>query len=196
MVVEPSAVEPVDPFQGGQFEVVEASPGAAVVHELGLVEPTTSRDAPSSQGLDPYSGTLNHPAPHVSARARFVVACGVVDQSVASTRGSDTSGPVSARLEAAMVSELAAVRGRTWYVRSGVPLEGTVSVAGGQEQHHEVDDRCLSRGRRALEAMIDQRRRRLCGEAVAKGYRRMPETEEELRWAEASIRSLVAEESW
>jgi len=31
-------VEPVDPFQGGELEVVEASPGAFVADELGLVE--------------------------------------------------------------------------------------------------------------------------------------------------------------
>ena len=39
VVVEPAAVEPVDPFQGGELEVVESSPGAAVADELGLVEP-------------------------------------------------------------------------------------------------------------------------------------------------------------
>ena len=50
--------------------------------------------------------------------------------------------------------------------------------------------------RRALEAMIDQRRRRLIGEAIADGYRRVPETGEELRWAEDNARSVVAEEPW
>ena len=39
VVVEPAAVEPVDPFQGGELEVLEPSPGAAVADELGLVEP-------------------------------------------------------------------------------------------------------------------------------------------------------------
>ena len=39
VVVEPAAVEPVDPFQGGELEVVESSPRAAVADELGLVEP-------------------------------------------------------------------------------------------------------------------------------------------------------------
>ena len=39
VVVEPAAVEPVDPFQGSELEVPESSPGAAVAHELGLVEP-------------------------------------------------------------------------------------------------------------------------------------------------------------
>ena len=50
--------------------------------------------------------------------------------------------------------------------------------------------------RRALEAMIDQRRRRLIGEAIADGYRRVPETDEELLWAEDNARSVVAEEPW
>ena len=36
---EAAVVEPVDPFEGGVLEVVEAAPGAAVADELGLVEP-------------------------------------------------------------------------------------------------------------------------------------------------------------
>lgn len=50
--------------------------------------------------------------------------------------------------------------------------------------------------RRALETMIDQRRRRLIGEAIAEGYRRVPDTDEELRWAVESTRSMIAEEPW
>ena len=50
--------------------------------------------------------------------------------------------------------------------------------------------------RRALEAMIDERRRRLVGEAIAEGYRRVPETDEELRRADEIARALVAEEPW
>ena len=37
-VQEPPVVEPVDPFQGRQFEVLEAPPGAAVADQFGLVE--------------------------------------------------------------------------------------------------------------------------------------------------------------
>ena len=48
----------------------------------------------------------------------------------------------------------------------------------------------------ALEEMLDQRRRRLIGEAIVEGYRRIPETEEELRWAEQNLREMVAEEPW
>ena len=50
--------------------------------------------------------------------------------------------------------------------------------------------------RRALEAMIDERRRRLVGKAIAEGYRRVPETDEELRRADENARALVAEELW
>ena len=50
--------------------------------------------------------------------------------------------------------------------------------------------------RRALQAMIDQRRRRLVGEAIAEGYRRVPETDEELRWATENARAMIAEEPW
>ena len=50
--------------------------------------------------------------------------------------------------------------------------------------------------RSALEEMLDQRRRRLIGEAIVEGYRRIPETEEELRWAEQNLREMVAEEPW
>ncbi len=49
--------------------------------------------------------------------------------------------------------------------------------------------------RRALEAMIDERRR-LVGEAIAEGYRRVPETDEELRRAHENSRALVTEEPW
>ncbi len=50
--------------------------------------------------------------------------------------------------------------------------------------------------RSALEEMLDQRRRRLIGEAIVEGYRRIPETEEEMRWAEENGRAMVAEEPW
>src|SRR3954451_24661930 len=36
--VQPAVVEPVDVLQGGQFDVVEAAPGAAAADEFGLVE--------------------------------------------------------------------------------------------------------------------------------------------------------------
>lgn len=50
--------------------------------------------------------------------------------------------------------------------------------------------------RRALEAMIDQRARRLIAEATVEAYRRVPQTQEELRWADAGTRAMIAEEPW
>ncbi len=34
-----AVVEPVDPFEGGEFEIVETTPGAFVANQFGLVEP-------------------------------------------------------------------------------------------------------------------------------------------------------------
>ena len=38
VVVDASVVEPVDPFEGGEFKVVEAAPWSLVADEFGLVE--------------------------------------------------------------------------------------------------------------------------------------------------------------
>jgi metal-responsive CopG/Arc/MetJ family transcriptional regulator len=48
----------------------------------------------------------------------------------------------------------------------------------------------------ALEQFVDGHRRRRIGEAIVEGYRRIPETEEELRGLDAATRALVAEEPW
>lgn len=50
--------------------------------------------------------------------------------------------------------------------------------------------------RTALEAFLDAEQRRLIGEAIADGYRRIPQTEDELAGAEASARAMIAEEPW
>ena len=39
VVEQALVVEPVDPFECGELEVVEAAPGSAVADEFGLVEP-------------------------------------------------------------------------------------------------------------------------------------------------------------
>ena len=39
LAVEATVVEPVDPFEGGEFEVVKAPPRALVANQFGLVEP-------------------------------------------------------------------------------------------------------------------------------------------------------------
>lgn len=59
----------------------------------------------------------------------------------------------------------------------------------------EVDSRSDA-VRSALEQMLEERRRRLVAEATAEAYRRLPQTEEELRWADAGAREMIAEEPW
>ncbi len=50
--------------------------------------------------------------------------------------------------------------------------------------------------RLGLERLVDQLERRRIGEQIVEGYRRVPETEEELRWAEESGRRMISEEPW
>ncbi len=50
--------------------------------------------------------------------------------------------------------------------------------------------------RRALEFVVDRQRRKRIGEAIVDGYRRIPQTEEETAWAEASTIAMIEEEPW
>jgi Arc/MetJ-type ribon-helix-helix transcriptional regulator len=50
--------------------------------------------------------------------------------------------------------------------------------------------------REALVQLIDKLRREEIGRQIVEGYERMPETEEELRWAEAATRRMIEEEPW
>lgn len=50
--------------------------------------------------------------------------------------------------------------------------------------------------REALVQLIDRHRRAEIGRQIVEGYLRIPETEEELRWAEAAGREMVEEEPW
>jgi Arc/MetJ-type ribon-helix-helix transcriptional regulator len=50
--------------------------------------------------------------------------------------------------------------------------------------------------RAAVARFLDAERRRAIGEAIAEGYRRVPQTEDELAVAEANVRRLVTEEPW
>ena len=50
--------------------------------------------------------------------------------------------------------------------------------------------------RSALERWIDSERRRRIGEAIVEGYKRIPQTEEELAWADAAATEMLAEEPW
>jgi Arc/MetJ-type ribon-helix-helix transcriptional regulator len=48
----------------------------------------------------------------------------------------------------------------------------------------------------ALEALVDQHRRREIGRQIAEAYERMPQTEEELAGLEEAGRALILEEPW
>ena len=50
--------------------------------------------------------------------------------------------------------------------------------------------------RSALEHWIDSERRRRIGEAIVEGYKRIPQTEEELAWADDAAAAMIAEEPW
>jgi Arc/MetJ-type ribon-helix-helix transcriptional regulator len=50
--------------------------------------------------------------------------------------------------------------------------------------------------REALTQLIDIRRREEIGRQIVEGYKRIPQTDDELRWAEVAGREMVAEEPW
>lgn len=50
--------------------------------------------------------------------------------------------------------------------------------------------------RRALRDLVDRHRRKRVGEAIVEGYRRQPQTEEEVGWADEATVQMIAEEPW
>lgn len=50
--------------------------------------------------------------------------------------------------------------------------------------------------RHAVRDYLDRERRHRIGEAIAEGYRRLPQTDEEVAGAEASTRAMIREEPW
>lgn len=50
--------------------------------------------------------------------------------------------------------------------------------------------------RSALHSLIETERRRQIDDAIRDGYRRVPPTEAECRWADAAGRDMIAEEPW
>ena len=50
--------------------------------------------------------------------------------------------------------------------------------------------------RDALRALVDQQRRRSVGEAIAEGYRRLPQTDSEIAWSDEATAAMIAEEPW
>jgi Arc/MetJ-type ribon-helix-helix transcriptional regulator len=47
-----------------------------------------------------------------------------------------------------------------------------------------------------LEKLVDEHRRRRIGEEIVEGYRRQPQTEEELACADAVTRAMIEAEPW
>jgi Arc/MetJ-type ribon-helix-helix transcriptional regulator len=50
--------------------------------------------------------------------------------------------------------------------------------------------------RMGLEKLVDEHRRRRIGAEIVEGYRRIPQTEEELAGIDKATRALIAEEPW
>jgi Arc/MetJ-type ribon-helix-helix transcriptional regulator len=50
--------------------------------------------------------------------------------------------------------------------------------------------------RQGLRELVDRHRRRRIGEAIVEGYRRHPQTEEEIGWADEATVRMIAEEPW
>ncbi|MDH4178644.1 MAG: ribbon-helix-helix domain-containing protein [Thermoleophilia bacterium] len=50
--------------------------------------------------------------------------------------------------------------------------------------------------RLGLERLVDQLERRRIGEQIVEGYRRVPQTEDELDWVDAATERMIAEEPW
>ncbi|MFP5379648.1 MAG: ribbon-helix-helix domain-containing protein [Vicinamibacteria bacterium] len=49
--------------------------------------------------------------------------------------------------------------------------------------------------RAGIEAIVDRERRRAIGAAIADGYRRVPQADDEL-WSDAASAAMIAEEPW
>jgi len=50
--------------------------------------------------------------------------------------------------------------------------------------------------RAGLEAVVDRERRAAIGRAIADGYRRIPQDEDDLAWSDAATSAMIAEEPW
>lgn len=50
--------------------------------------------------------------------------------------------------------------------------------------------------RLALEELVDRHRRRQIGQEIIAGYERIPQTEDEIAFADESTRSMIADEPW
>lgn len=50
--------------------------------------------------------------------------------------------------------------------------------------------------RSGLAALVDMHRRRRIGEAIVEGYRRQPQTADEIGFADAATAAMITEEAW
>ena len=50
--------------------------------------------------------------------------------------------------------------------------------------------------RRGLEMLVDRHRRDRVAAAIVRGYQALPQTEEEVGWADEATRRMIAEEPW
>lgn len=50
--------------------------------------------------------------------------------------------------------------------------------------------------RLGLEELVDRLERERIGRQIVEGYRRMPQTDEELAWAEDALEQMLEEEPW
>jgi Arc/MetJ-type ribon-helix-helix transcriptional regulator len=47
-----------------------------------------------------------------------------------------------------------------------------------------------------LEVVIERERRAAVGQAIVDGYRRIPQTEDDLTWPDAATTAMIAQEPW
>ncbi len=50
--------------------------------------------------------------------------------------------------------------------------------------------------RAGLSAVVDGRRRTAVGQAIADGYRRTPQEDDDLSWPDSATTAMIAEEPW
>ena len=50
--------------------------------------------------------------------------------------------------------------------------------------------------RRGLRFLIDEHRRSETADAIVRGYRKLPQTDREVAWADDATRRMIAEEPW
>ena len=50
--------------------------------------------------------------------------------------------------------------------------------------------------RLGLEHLVEHHRREAVGQRVVEGYRRLPQTEAEVGWADEATRRMIADEAW